>query len=434
MKKIKVSVVMPSLNVAAYIEQCIISVRNQSLQNIEIICVDAGSTDGTWEILEKHAALDDRIRLLKSTKKSYGYQMNLGIAIAQGEYIGIVETDDAVEPTMYETLYEVARSNELDYIKADFVQFGYGVEKPVHLKYLQEYYNRLLTEKDRRAMFSFWTSNWAGIYQKKYLLEHNILFHETPGAAYQDNGFLVQVMAFAKRCMYIDKTLYRYRLDNPNSSVKSKDKMKTFMEEFDYIEEILLRSADEEAYCLSNYYRIWGHRFTVKRLDRSQIKAYVPIMDADYKKYKNQITLPILPTGENAVEWVQEICDDPEKKILEWQENYEKLRNTFSHEGIYVYGVGEYAARLCRWFIENDMSLMANVCGFIVSSKKNVKKIKFFDRDVMELNDLDLPEKHLIVIAVKQGSRIYREIEEKLEERGINNYCNVQFFFEHIFD
>ena len=68
----KVSIIMPSLNVAGYIRECIESVINQTLRDIEILCIDAGSTDGTYEILKEYAALDSRIRLFQSHKKSYG--------------------------------------------------------------------------------------------------------------------------------------------------------------------------------------------------------------------------------------------------------------------------------------------------------------------------------------------------------------------------
>ena len=115
--KPKVSVIMPSLNVGEYIEQCIESVANQTLEDIEIICIDAGSTDGTLEILKEYEKKDSRIKLLDSDKKSYGYQMNLGIEAAKGEYIGIVETDDYVDTNMYESLYMLASDTDSDMAK-----------------------------------------------------------------------------------------------------------------------------------------------------------------------------------------------------------------------------------------------------------------------------------------------------------------------------
>ncbi|WP_039790664.1 glycosyltransferase family 2 protein, partial [Paenibacillus riograndensis] len=104
----KVSIIMPSLNIATYIKECMDSVVAQTLQDIEIICVDAGSTDGTREILQEYATRDSRIRILDSDRKSYGYQVNWGFDVAKGKYLGIVETDDYIEPEMFQTLYDVA--------------------------------------------------------------------------------------------------------------------------------------------------------------------------------------------------------------------------------------------------------------------------------------------------------------------------------------
>ena len=88
----KVSVIMPSLNVEAYIRQCLDSVTRQSLEELEIVCIDAGSTDGTKEILSDYAKKDTRIVLLHSDQKSYGRQVNMGFDYASGEYVAVLET------------------------------------------------------------------------------------------------------------------------------------------------------------------------------------------------------------------------------------------------------------------------------------------------------------------------------------------------------
>ena len=119
----KVSIVLPSLNVSKYIRQCIESVINQTLKEIQIICVDAGSTDGTLDILQEYANADSRVSIITSEKKSYGYQMNLGFKAATGEYLGIVETDDYADPEMFETLYNCAIKNSLDVAKSGFYYY-----------------------------------------------------------------------------------------------------------------------------------------------------------------------------------------------------------------------------------------------------------------------------------------------------------------------
>ena len=150
----KISIIMPSLNVVPYIRECLESVISQTLQDIEILCVDAGSTDGTQDILYEYAEKDARIQVIASVQKSYGHQMNLGIENASGEYIGIVETDDFILPEMYEEMYAYAKENDAEFVKSDFDVFTTLSDgKRLFLKYsLGKYssvkYNTIFTAED----------------------------------------------------------------------------------------------------------------------------------------------------------------------------------------------------------------------------------------------------------------------------------------------
>ena len=240
---IKVSVILPSLNVAMYIEECMESVLRQSLQDIEIICVDAGSDDGTLEVLKKYAAADKRVKVILSDKKSYGYQLNLGIDAACGEYIGIVDTDDYVPEEMYGELYHKAKENKADFVKADFYRFtGNGCKRKKTLCRLTEdmsYYNRVINIEKEPECFLFPMNTWSGIYNKKFLSDHGIVHNESEGASFQDNGFWFQTFMYAKRAFFLNKPYYRNRRDNPASSVYSKDKVYCVCEEYRFIEDIL---------------------------------------------------------------------------------------------------------------------------------------------------------------------------------------------------
>ena len=90
------TVILPSLNVVQYIGQCLTSVINQSYMDLEIICVDAGSTDGTLDIIKQYADSDKRVRIINCDEKSYGYQVNIAMDNAQGRAVAIVDTDDFV--------------------------------------------------------------------------------------------------------------------------------------------------------------------------------------------------------------------------------------------------------------------------------------------------------------------------------------------------
>ena len=120
---------MPSYNGAKFIKQSLESVVNQSFEDIEIICVDAGSTDGTLDILKDYST-DSRVKILNSDVKSYGHQINMGIDNANGEYMGIVETDGCIHEKMYETLYGMTKKGQADIAKVNFYHYYDSQENP----------------------------------------------------------------------------------------------------------------------------------------------------------------------------------------------------------------------------------------------------------------------------------------------------------------
>lgn len=229
---IKVSVVMPSLNVAPYIRQCLESVINQTLRDIEILCIDAGSTDGTREILEEYAARDTRIRLIDSPVKSYGYQVNLGIRKAQGNYIGIVETDDRIQPDILSLMYETAEKYHLDSVRCNFYFCEYiggrGIRRPSHILENAGYgdlYGQVICPSDYPKLLDQDWPIWSGIYRREFLLDHAVFCQESPGAAYQDLGFSVELYAASGRTMYLDRYYYLYTFDRAESSIRQKKSM-----------------------------------------------------------------------------------------------------------------------------------------------------------------------------------------------------------------
>ena len=241
----KVTVIMPSLNVSKYIEACMESVLAQTLQDMEILVIDAGSTDGTLEILEGFARKDGRIKVVHSDKKSYGYQMNLGISIATGDYVGVVETDDLIEPDMFETLYTIAVSSQADYVKGMAESFLWvapevEVRQPITVFDTNEFDSDGKIEiipKEMPEIVSRDYFLWTGLYKRNFLEE--IRFNETPGAAYQDIGFLLQVYAKAKKAAYVDKLVYHYRKDNLNASGYNHSMFHYLAEEYRYVDRLL---------------------------------------------------------------------------------------------------------------------------------------------------------------------------------------------------
>lgn len=240
MDSIKVSVIVPLLNAKKYLRQCIDSIRVQTLSEIEIICVDAGSSDGTLDILKEYEKLDIRIRILNSEKKSYGYQMNIGIHTAIGEYIGIVEPDDYVAEDMFERLYDAAHMHDLDFVKSNFYFFMDYEGRRHYRKYRRKVegnYNRLLVPKGNLSVLVYGDHGniWSGIYKRKFLLEKHISFHESSGASYQDTGFAILCSLEAECVMYLDDFFYRYRQGNEGASVSSQEKHSHIIIEYQWV-------------------------------------------------------------------------------------------------------------------------------------------------------------------------------------------------------
>lgn len=240
-----VSIVIPCYNVEKYLPSALDSALAQSLKNIEIICVNDGSKDGTLNVIKEYMAKDSRIKLIDKPNGGYGESMNRGFEAAQGEYIGILESDDLIEPDMYELLYKAAKDNgDLDFVRSDYFKFytdkdGKDIIWVEDVSPRPEYYNCVLNPQDNLDLFNIRMENWTGIYRNDFITKHNIKHHESPGASYQDNGFWFQTYCFATKIMILHKPFYHYRQDNASSSINQNNKVYSMFEEYAWIYNLL---------------------------------------------------------------------------------------------------------------------------------------------------------------------------------------------------
>lgn len=285
----KVSIIIPTYNVEEYLEECMDSVVRQTLQDIEIICINDGSTDGSLEILKRYAQNDKRIIIVDKENGGYGIGMNIGLDKATGEYIGIVEPDDFVPLNMYEDLYNIAEKENLDFVKADFYRFkrsGNGNMDLVynHLSKNEEDYNVVFNPSTDPKTLLYIMNTWSGIYRRSFLEEYHIRHNETPGASFQDNGFFWQTFIYAKRCMFIDKPYYMNRRDNPNSSVHNPDKVYCINKEYDFIREILMQ--DKKIWNRFKYIywvkKLSNYLATVKRIGEEYKREYIRAISKEF--------------------------------------------------------------------------------------------------------------------------------------------------------
>ena len=234
----KVSIVIPCCNVEKYVEQCVRSAMEQTLDDIEIICVNDGSTDSTLSILQSLAHEDERISIIDKPNTGYGNSMNVGFDAARGDYLAILESDDFIDADMIETHYAIAAEHDLDAVKSNFY-FYWSVpeERNVHCDLLdEEECGRVLNPREEPHIFYVKPSIWSAIYRTEFIRSNNIRFNETPGASFQDASFNFQVWLNADRVYFIRDAYLHYRQDNENSSVKSQSKIYCVCDEYELME------------------------------------------------------------------------------------------------------------------------------------------------------------------------------------------------------
>ncbi len=212
----KITVIIACYNVEKYLNKCLDSVINQTLLDIEIICINDGSTDNTGNILEEYALKDSRIKVFYQKNCGYGKAMNVGLENANGDYIGIVEPDDYVDIYMYEDLYRIATENDSDIVKSAFYKnIDSPNKKAISINSFDNYEilpKRTFGSEKAASFLAQHPSIWSCIYKRTLIYDNNIKFVEAKGAGWVDNLFQVQTICLAKRVNYTANAYYYWRM------------------------------------------------------------------------------------------------------------------------------------------------------------------------------------------------------------------------------
>ena len=281
----KVSVLVPIYNVEKYLRQCLDSLINQTLEDIEIICINDGSTDSSPEIISEYQAKDNRVKVINKANSGYGASMNMGVDAATGEYIGIVESDDYAENTMFEKLYNQAKANDLDILKSDFIKYWGDTNQCVKAGIIdKDWCDKAFTTDEYKEVLNIIPSIWSAIYRKEFIQTYNIRFSETAGASYQDTGWHYKTMLVAKRIMLTNEAYLYYRQDNPNSSVKSTAKAYAVCKEFESIVDFMKSNGRNKnlEYVYSIMFKAFRHNLL--RLDSALAEEYIEYYSKTFKQ------------------------------------------------------------------------------------------------------------------------------------------------------
>lgn len=254
------TVLVPIYNASPYLRQALDSLAHQTLRDLEILCINDGSTDDSLAIIKSYQAADPRFRLLDKPNTGYGDSMNQGIKLARGRYLGILEPDDWLELDAFSRLTQLAEWHHAEVVKANYFKelsttsptapkttstTTPAPQSPKTTKTLKSTEIRprdtgkLIDPRHDRRVFTFAPAIWSAIYRRDFLQGHHLEFLPTSGASYQDLGFSFKVWATARRVVLTDAAYYHYRLDNSNSSVHSPGKLNCVVEEYAAIGDFL---------------------------------------------------------------------------------------------------------------------------------------------------------------------------------------------------
>lgn len=213
----KVSIIVPIYNSEKYMEKCIDSILNQTLNDIEIILVNDGSTDSSLEIAERYKQRDKRVIIINQINSGPSIARNNGIKIATGKYIGFVDSDDYIEKTMYEKLFEVADNNKVNVAMCNYNEiFLYDNKKQVvksNLKnytvyYKEEILSEIISTFSGNKNYGFY-SLWNKLYSREWLSNSNITLDINRDHG-EDWWFNINVFSKIDSCICIDDYLYNY--------------------------------------------------------------------------------------------------------------------------------------------------------------------------------------------------------------------------------
>ena len=315
----KVSVIIPIYNQERYLNQALDTLGAQSLKQIEIIAVNDGSTDISGAILNEYAALDKRIRVIDKENTGYGHSVNVGMDAAKGEYIGILEPDDFVPTNMYEDLYIAATGYGAQIVRSDFYWYkelsdGSHKKRYKRLTGEENLYNRVLNPRKEPGAFDVVMNTWTGIYQREFLNKYRLRHNESPGAAYQDNGFFFTAMCKTDSVLMLNRPYYFHRLDVSSLSVATDDeKMYCVTNEFRHVKEWMEKNPDTLMF-KSQYeaLRFRNFIYTYRRTSDAMRPEYL-------RHIRNEFKAPLsdgLLTPANLPGWqyktLEEIVRDPE--------------------------------------------------------------------------------------------------------------------------
>ncbi len=397
----KVSVIIPVYNTENYLRDCLDSITGQTLEDIEILCIDDCSTDFSLQILYEYAQRDSRIRVFRNSEnKGLSATRNVGIDNACGEYIQFVDSDDMIEQDTLEMLYRIALDNRLDMLKflMDWSRKIAFDDSSVNSIFSgQEMLKNLIDQA------GFDASSCVYFFDRCFLQKNQLRF--SPKLRYaEDSLFTFQALALAQRCMCINelKYIYRKRKNSLTTSPLKDEKVFSLV----YLLKALLET-DLSDDGIS--YRWMKFVYFCQRYEMAMGLMDTSLKEPDMSQWDPEIQeiYKIFFSGQG---WLENLVN--RRKL---SQNKEAIS---SAERLYVFGAGQAAQRLIQILYRSGIEIN----GVIVSDKsKNRRTV--YGYPVFSANEISLEEGQPLVLSAVKGA--YNEIYDLLNKHGFDKIINV---------
>lgn len=283
MKKPLISIIVPVFNVEKYLEQCLNSIVAQTYPNIEIIVIDDGSTDSSGRICDEFKSKYDNIIVIHQENKGLAASRNKGLDIASGEYIGFIDSDDWIEPDMYDKLYALTirydadisscLSNNMGDVEMGECDYKNGT---INIFKSFDIIKELYTQSEIR--FEVWNKLW----KRDFIADTRFM----PGQICEDVRFDRILFMKANMIVHINDVCHHYRVDRPGNTLSSfKVKKLCIFKEFEHwINEVLYKNSQESVMILKIIYLRFAYAFYIEAIKRKQEKN---ILDELYRLFCN---------------------------------------------------------------------------------------------------------------------------------------------------
>lgn len=431
-----ISVIVPVYNVEKYLRQCMSSLVNQTLKDIEIICVNDGSTDNSLHILKEFSACDSRVKVISKSNTGYGDSMNIGISHAKGQYIGIVESDDYALPNMFESLYCIACEKGADVVKSNYFYVSEkGMQYNEALSDIP--YEKIFSPLNEMQIFKVEPSIWSGLYKKSFLDKERILFNPSPGASFQDISFEFKVLLSTEKMVCIQDAYLCYRCNNENASVKSPKKIYCIMDEFRVIKDYIVSNKKESLLPLIEPEKFSHYMMTYFRIGSIYQYAFLEKMAIELQQdHRDGIIVKKYWPEEN---WslMEKIRSDAETYF---EENHIDYLNKYRYkdyiinndlgdigaqtllknaEKVIIYGAGIYGHRTLK-----SISRICKIYCFSVTKISDDTPDKIEGIPIYEIGDLQIFNKEsVVIVAMKKSTQL--PVLQNLKTLGFDKVISV---------